>query len=308
MELVDEIRMLFATSTMNSAYSVSEYCKGYPAWVVRQWEGIGVAIPYDGSDMNEEFANASLFSSVLSIEGKDEKCLFLLSSMELSRNEFATFCRDFISPGENGELRSNLLNDPVDWWRKWKLLIGNTIMEKKPYAVLGELIVYAWLLRNEHSVEWTGPKASSHDIIGPYAEYEVKSTLSRYERIIHVAGQYQLQKTEKKLFLYFCRFEPNINGISINDMTEILQKRYGVSGEDLNGKLFRMGYRQGSSSRDEKYQLHEMLRYEVDDSFPRITPEMLKTEQWPAGIKHLSYDVDLSVLDGTMIDFALILK
>ena len=162
--------------------------------------------------------------------------------------------------------------------------------------------MYEYLLRTKSNVEWEGPKSSSHDIICSDAEYEVKSTLSRYDRIVHITGQFQLQATSKELFLCFCRFEKNTNGISIEDLVNRLVYDSGVSAEEINGKLLKLGYGIGNSSRSEKYQLHEIICYLVDDKFPKITPESFRQGSFPSGIKRVSYDIDLSVVPGMAID------
>ncbi|MBO5604388.1 MAG: PD-(D/E)XK motif protein [Acidaminococcaceae bacterium] len=302
MELTDEIRTLFAGSDVDSAYKLMALDNTYPAWVVRFVDGFGVAVPYKGKEINESFANVSLFSSKFIFANKEINCLFLTSNVELTRNEFANFCSDFVFPGKTGEKRIELLADPVNWWQKWKTLIGNAISEKRPYAVLGELILYEYLLRTNVNVSWEGPKSSSHDLICPNAEYEVKSTLSRYDKIVHITGQFQLQAVSKKLFLCFFRFEKNANGTCIEDMVRKLVIDHGVSAEDINGKLLKLGYGIGSSARLEKYQVHEIMQYLVDENFPRITPEMFKQGTLPLGIKHISYDIDLSVISGTNIN------
>ena len=298
---MEEIQALFADSDVDAAYKITSLPNEYPAWVVRFIDGFGVAIPFSGNEIWEEFANASLYDTSLNLAGHTVHCLLLISSIETSRNEFAAFCRDFVQPGNQGALREELVNNPVAWWSRWKLLIGNSIMEKRPYAILGELLMYDYLLRNGYNVKWEGPSASSHDLVCPDVEYEVKSTLSRYDKVIHITGQFQLQKTVKRLYLYFCRFEKNMNGISINDMVEKLVVTYGESRDSLNGKLGKLGYSVGSSSRTEKYQLHEVMQFSVDEEFPRIVPEMFKDETLPVGIKRLSYDVDLSVVPGTSV-------
>lgn len=52
----------------------------------------------------------------------------------------------------------------------------------------------------------------------------------------------------------------------------------------------------------EKYVILEVLKYSVDESFPKITPEMFKNETIPPGIKQLSYDVDLSLLSAEKVN------
>ena len=295
----EEIKKLFSNSDPDSAYRIEQVGKEYPAYVVRFIGSIGVAVFYDGDDFKESFANSDIFTGVINVDGMSHKCLFLMSSVESTRNEFAVFCEDFVDPGDDGNKRKELLSDPSIWWNHWKLLIGNAISEKRPYAVIGELLMYEYLLKGGKNVTWGGPKASSHDLISKDIDYEVKSTTSRYDKIIHVAGQFQLQ-TEKKLVLYFCRFEKNINGISINDMVDRLVNNCGEFRDEINGKLSLQGYSLGTSSRNEKYQVHEVVQYDVDESFPRITPDRL-VGGIPKGITKVEYDVDLSILDGERI-------
>ena len=297
----EELRKIFSNSDVDSAYQIDSVGSDYPAYAVRFLGRYGVAVPYDGKEVREEFANAELYSDYVSIGEESIQCLFLTSRIEATRNEFVAFCRDFVDPGSNGNKRKLLVSDPVEWWKNWKHLIGNSISEKKPYAILAELLAYEYLLRKGVNVEWGGPKATSHDIIGKDIEYEVKSTTSRYGSTIHVAGPFQMQR-EKRLLLYFCRFEQNINGECINDVVERLVSKMGERRDELNEKLAMQGYRVGSSARDEKYQLHEALQYEVDDQFPKITPESFLGGKIPKGISQVEYNVDLSLLDGTVIE------
>jgi hypothetical protein len=270
MEVLDEIKMLFSDSEIESAYLLKSIESAYPAWIVRFDDmSFGVAIPYKGEAVNEKFANVFFYSSYIMIEGKNEEYLLLTSSLEKTRNEFAIFCESFVSPGEKGEIRKSLCDDPIGWWKRWKSLIGNSIVDKRPYAVLGEMLTYYYLLKQKKMVAWGGPNASSHDIITDSEEYEIKSTLKRYDKVVHISGQFQLQNSSKRLWLYFCRFEQNSNGISINDMVERLVNS-GILREEINRKLQLLGYGEGNSARNEKYQIHEILKYPVDDYFPKI--------------------------------------
>lgn len=294
MNTTDEIRELFAVSTPGNAYRLESVDKSWPAFVVRlENETFGVAVYYDGREVNEEFASARLHSGNYILDGRARKCLMLTSSAEKSRNEFADFCSIFVRP----ESRKSLILDPVAWWEHWKELIGNNNKDKKPYAVLGEMMMYDYLLERGEHAEWKGPSSSSHDLVSDQAEYEVKSTLSRYKSIIHVAGQFQLQSAEKRLLLYFCRFEEDVNGRSINDYVEKLVS-LGVPREDIDQNLRKDGYERGKSARDKKYMIHEVVEYDVDDHFPRITTDSLKNGVLPEGIEQLSYDVDLSMVKG----------
>lgn len=297
----DEIKKLFSYGDIDAAYFINGIDVLYPAYVVRKIGCFGVAVPYDGEEIRESFANAEICKGEMAIEGNTVSCIFLLSSIEITRNEFAVFCEDFVDPGIDGERRKRLLANPFEWWKEWRLLIGNAITEKRTYAVLAELLVYKYLLKQGKSVKWSGPNGSSHDLVCTDEEYEVKSTISRYDKLIHIAGQFQLQ-TDKPLNLAFLRFEKNNNGICIDDIVDGLVADFGEIREDIEGKLNMQGYGIGTSARHERYLLHEALEYKVDNSFPKIIPQSFVDGNVPKGVEHIEYDVNLDVLDAVKME------
>ncbi len=101
----DEIKKLFSDSDIDSAYQIECLKNDCPAYVVRFFNSFGVAVPYNGSEINEEFANAKIHTGFITIEGVPRSCLFLTSSIESTRNEFAVFCEDFVDPGVEGTKR-----------------------------------------------------------------------------------------------------------------------------------------------------------------------------------------------------------
>ena len=305
MTLEGEISRYFFSIDEGHYQEITAVDGNYPAWVVRFSDSVGVAVPYDGNLVNENFASVQFYSKYESeFPGKYHNFLYLTSSNEQTRDKFAAFCSDFVNPGADGTERHRLISNPIEWWKEWKQLIGNSVVDKQPFAVLGELIVYEYLLEEGHSVKWGGPEASSHDLICQDSEIEVKSTLKRYESIIHVSGQFQLQDNANQLYLYFCRFEKNSNGTCIDAMVKNLVNIYDQPEAEINSKLARLGYVAGNSSRRERYTLHEIRKYEVDDRFPKIVPESFRENRLPEGIVQLSYDVDLSFVPGNTVDIS----
>jgi hypothetical protein len=299
MNVNEEIQKCFANSEEDQAIKISSLPSEYSAYVVRTQSSFGVAIKYQGEKISEEFANAYIYTDFRNIGGDAANYLFLMSDIESTRNQFASICADFVNPGEDGLVRKNLLKNPLSWWNDWKNLIGNAIKEKKPYSVLGELTIYQYLRKQGMTPRWAGPSFSTHDIIAENEEEEVKSTTNRYEALIKVSGQFQLI-ANKKLFLYFCRFEENENGKNINDLVQELISD-GETEEMLENQLSKLGYYQGSSARKIKYKILEVRRYEVDDSFPAITPDSFKNGLSPA-IKQITYNVDLDFLPYDLVD------
>ena len=72
--------------------------------------------------------------------------------------------------------------------------------------------------------------------------------------------------------------------------------------DDLNKTLDVLGYHKGSSIRNKKYKVLTSLMYPVDDCFPRIVPESFKNDSIPNEVGHISYEVNLHSLNGTVID------
>ena len=119
-----EIEQFFATQAGNGAYQISGIDAKYPAWVVKDGLEYGVMIPYFGEDVFESFSGADLKTEIKVIHSIGAvKVLMLTCTEKLLRNEFSLVCKEFVSPGDGGRNREKLLNDPIEWWKKWKALM-----------------------------------------------------------------------------------------------------------------------------------------------------------------------------------------
>lgn len=298
MGILEEIREYFA-STQNGAREIKTLPKEYSAMVIRDNEGYGVAIEFDDiRDISEKFANSRLFSRTLAIGGIEKKYLILSCMLDSLRYEFATVCAQFVEPGIDGMDRKNLMSEPLEWWKKWRELMGNTISNKEAYSVIAEMMVLDDLYTQDNTVEWTAVNSGSHDIEGNESSYEVKSTVKRYGATITISGQHQLQSL-KRLQLYFCRLEQSRTGISINDMKDRLVAD-GYDKDKIEQQLYQLGYERGASIREEKYKVLEKRKYEVDDTFPKITKASFKDDHIPESITQITYTIDLDGLEYTV--------
>lgn len=131
------------------------------------------------------------------------------------------------------------MSEPLEWWKKWRELMGNTISNKEAYSVIAEMMVLDDLYTQDNTVEWTAVNSGSHDIEGNESSYEVKSTVKRYGATITISGQHQLQSL-KRLQLYFCRLEQSRTGISINDMKDRLVAD-GYDKDKIEQQLYQLG-------------------------------------------------------------------
>lgn len=295
LELTKEIQRLFASSSNMTAIPIKQLPEEYKAWVVRTNREFGVAIPVDDSiNIVEKFSGARLRSERMQIGGVSMNLLLLISNKENLRLEFSVICSQFVDPGEDGSNRALLQTKPQEWWERWRSLLGNKYHEKSVHGLLGELVTYLILLEKGESPYWTGATGSSVDFITPSNDYEVKSTISRYESNVQISGQFQLDRnTDKPLSMILCRFEPSIEGYSINDLVDKLVN-HGVDRYELESELFDLGYEEGSSSRNRCFKLHEIRHYRVDENFPGITLKSFKEERLPERVKHISYTIDLT--------------
>ena len=297
MGILEEIREYFA-STQNGVRKINSLSNEYPAMVIRNNEGYGVVIEFDDErDISERFANSRLFTQNVSIGGIEKKYLTLSCMLDSLRYEFATVCAQFVEPGIDGVDRKNLLSEPLNWWKRWRELMGNTISSKEAYNVIAEMMVLDDLYVKDNTIEWMAVNSGSHDIEGFQSSYEVKSTVKRYGATITIAGQHQLQSL-KRLQLYFCRLEQSRSGFSINDMKDKLVAD-GYVKYKIEQQLYQLGYERGSSIREEKYKVLEKRKYEVDDKFPKITESSFKDNHIPLSVIHIIYTVDLDGLEYT---------
>lgn len=294
MEIIEEIRQFFA-SQLKGARTAKSLSTDYPGLIIRDIDGFGVAIEWDNEDIiSEHFANAHLFSSKMLVSGEEKNFIILKSYREDLRNEFASVCAQFLDPGKDGEERTALLSDPLSWWSRWKNLLGNSIADRTPYSVLGELLVLEHVLQSDNSARWTATHSGTHDIEADSRSYEVKSTIKRYGAEVTISGQFQLL-TPKPLELHFIRMELSPAGVSINELVERLIA-LGYDRAQIEYELYKQGYERGSSARDIKYSILDRRIYDVNDSFPKIVDTSFKDEKIPQGITHITYTVNLDGL------------
>ena len=295
----NEIMQYFALRSGNSAYVIDSVGKDYPAWVIRKNGIFGVFVLYEGQDVYEAFAGATLHNEKLTIEGAgDQNVLMLTSANNNLRNEFAVICEDFVVVGDHGEKRLSITDNPLGWWAKWKSLLGDAESSKMVFDIVGELWAVLKLFELGRAPYWSASKLNSHDIElldGSEESYEVKSTLNKTKSEIHVSSQFQFD-SEKTLYLVFTRMEESESGLCIDDLMEKIEKADPHRIAEYNSYLETHGFGKGNHYRKKKYVILERSKYVVDDAFPRITTNSFKENILPQGITHLEYTVSLDGL------------
>lgn len=270
-------------------------------YVYKEEEEFGVAIDniYNVS-IDETFSNVRIRSEKLLVNNEEKSLITLMSSLETHKDEFASFCMHFVED-EDSKTREKILKRPLEWWNKWKELIGNRLHNPRPYDIIAELYTIYKLLENETNVEWNGPKGSTIDINTSEANYEVKSSLVRYENQVTISSQFQLKEEESKSkFLIYLKMEEMNGGFSIASILEKIESKIGdenILYVNIEKKLEQKGYRKNSSIRKKSYLIHEIRKYIVDEQFPKITNESFKNNKIPANIKKIYYIINLDNIE-----------
>ena len=302
--LSEEIRNNWSTDIIGYAQSIKSLENGaFPAWTVKFEDSYGVAIQIDDvTVINESFAGARIKTMVVHIStGNTKNAIVLLSNSKSIAIPFSSLCEALINPGNNGELRKRIVNDPLAWWQEWKELLGNRSIDERIYDVLGELYVFKYAIEHGETAEWNGPDGASYDIETNNRFLEVKSSINREKREVTISSQFQLFPPNKPLALVFCCFEPVVmSGISIDGLLDEFQAM-GYNTNLLNQKLEKLGFEKGMSARKKCFLIHEILMYKVDQDFPTVTPSSFIGGTLPAGITKISYTVDLSGLTPTSL-------
>lgn len=300
MGLLEEIRndMAVLSSWSNNIYYEVDALKNteYQAWCVKYDNEYGVAVERGNykDEVYLEFSNSKIVTRTLITNEGPKSCIMLLCADAKLRYMFASVCTEFVDPGEHGENRKFLTDDPQGWGMKWRDLLGNAIYHKRIYSVLAEMIALKHSFEKDPTTRWASVNGSTHDIECTNMSIEVKSTLRRYGTDITISGQHQLQ-SRKKLELYFIRLEQSKLGICINDMVQELIK-VGYDSGKIEQELKKQGIMLGSPERKERYKILEKRKYIVDDKFPRITNDSFKSGKIPENIIHIVYTINLGGL------------
>lgn len=293
MTTIEEIRSHFATLT-DGLGILETVPSDYPAYSLRFNGEYGVAVDFDyDKDICAESTNSMISTREIRLkDGTQKKLLLLTCYDEEFRNEFAVFCGTFVNPGDNGELRKNLLENPFSVWDKWIGMLGDRKGKKQCYSYIAEMIVLLTKFEKDKSAYWAAHEKGSHDIECENASYEVKSTIKKSSLTVTISSQHQLF-SPKPLYLVFVRMEKSTEGVSINDMEEKLINA-GYDKDKIIRELNDFGFLRGSRIRDEKYKVLEIRKYTVDDQFPKITKDSFVNGVFPESITDITYDIDLA--------------
>lgn len=260
---------------------------------------IGVIVPNPQKKVIlERFSSVKFESKSYEIEGTFQDFLQITTSLRKRTNEFGIICSNFVDEGYQGKNRKIIQNDPFEWWKGWQELIGNKMEIKSPASLFAELVALRSIFKKNKTAKLGSFKSKTYDIETDESNYEVKSTVSKYENSITINSQFQGDNiVDAPLYLYFIRIEENQTGECINDVVKELDNMsYNVS--EIEEHLLSLGYYEESYARKIKYAIMEKKLYEIDDSFPKL----VLTDEQKKNIIKIEYTVDLSGLNFIDLD------
>lgn len=293
-DLRDEIRNLInLVDDKNETFACLLSEKNYDSYYITDglMKGVGFEISKEHKDFKYSFENILLKVDERTNQYHEKKYFIeLLSERMCNEDEFLFICMKFLEAGENGENRKMILKNPQDWVDKWKNLLGNKSADERVYPYIGELLVLRHLLQEGKSAVLTSQ--GSHDIETESENYEVKTTLMRYDSIIEVHSQHQLASLNgNPLYLYFVRLEDSFDGVSIKSLIKDLDS-LGYDIENINELTKDLN----TILKTKCYKVLEISEYKVGDDFPKIINESFVNNQLPTNIIGIKYTIDLSGL------------
>jgi Putative PD-(D/E)XK family member, (DUF4420) len=310
MNLAEEIKKKFANLSDNSASKIEGYQEDFSSWVIKYKDNYAVGIIIDEKiKINESFANVSFYTDWFRVNDTNKHLLVLSSSDESLRNEFAGICALFLDIPPDGTKREELMKNPIKWWKDWKNLIGNKNVEKNVHGVVGELVILYYLkksvMKNINAENWTGPEGKSIDIRTESKNYEVKSSLIKYNNIVTISGQYQLNYDNNLSLMVVKLEDPGVETlgsdiVSIESLIRSL-KGLGVDQSVLNAKVSKLGIKENSLDRKKQFRVLKVIEYPVKDDFPLIDINRLDGLENKDRILQITYKVELSGLENEEI-------
>ena len=219
--------------------------------------------------------------------------------------EFANRIMSFVRT--DGGVREELIADPWSWAEKVIAMSGDKVSDVRSYPVIAELCLVNRLreagLLTDVANQYRGPDAGIHDFELPAFSLECKAHLhgdpeaKKGELVISSENQLSLTG-QKPLYLVYCPLEAS------GDLTiASCIAAFGEPRSEIMQKVALCGFVEGDFSWMRPYHaVAEPLVFEINDSFPRITPAQFPDGRFPSGITKLTYSVSLKNLPSCPLD------
>ncbi len=224
---------------------------------------------------------------------------FSLCDEELS-GLFYKFCDDIIEqtkemPEEAGGYQA-ILNRFFLWKKMFVSSKKQFLTEPEIMGLIGEILFLKGNLADRVGLadalkSWSGQELTHKDFSFEHMWFEVKA-ISRGSQTVRISSLEQLDSdNDGELIVYSLeKMSTAYNGIKLNELVVETGKMF-ASEEDRDrfmSKVALQGYEYNNYYDDFVYEISSFARFNVDKSFPKLTPRSL-----PVAIRKATYDISL---------------
>lgn len=243
---------------------------------------------------------------------------FSLTLSLLSEDESAVFfemCRDLLTVTENSSDESDALKKFWQRYEHWQKLFtaakNDLLTPEQQRGLIGELLFLRKQILDERRPlteavgGWFGALKEHQDFFYGESWYEIKTVMEQAEKI-RISSLEQLSLERRgELVVYrlgntagdFSSFDLKcftLNSL-VKNLSELLSENLSAA-QNFEALLFTAGYVRREEYDEKIYRLVEILRFGVDETFPRL----LKSKLSPAFVE-ATYSLKLSELKGWLL-------
>ena len=215
--------------------------------------------------------------------------------------DFGRFVNEILEEIGSADSPARATVEALDRWRRLFADARNDrLTDAKIIGLMAELMTLHEIVRRDPARDltvWTGPANSQHDFRTGVHALEVKATLAREGRLVPISSVLQLECPDAgTLHLVHHRFERSPDGDTVSHWYRKVCE-LGVAHQALRALVEAVGYDEDDVDYYDQrvFRLVERRTYDVAvQGFPRITPGSFIGGTLPAGVRDLSYTIDLT--------------
>ena len=213
---------------------------------------------------------------------------------------FISVAREIISRLAVGTPTIDSIETVIEEYRDLLRQPRELLTTEQLIGLFGELVILERLLeRRGTSALWTGPFGARHDFTGKSNALEVKSTIRRSMPVIHVTSIEQLMPPTNGGPLFLSHVVLERSGTGGRSIAELLDTVSALTDDSnrLADALAHHGldaWRTADDLNDQKFNVVFESMYRVDEHFPSLSLDSMKSGAVPNGILDITYSVDLT--------------